>query len=263
MEINRKKVKTYFVGKSQLIPVILMIVGLVTAALIVGIFLFIGGLVWFLINKFSADLSGESEVDSAKNYEIELAKKRAMEKLNIIDEQVQNVAPVVVSGRGFQPEYVQGMLKPSKAFGIFSRLFSSVKKNKKSKKNDYDDPIYMARIGSDGNYRCSLLSTSVFMFGEKQLYIYFSNVDLTTGIVYSEGTHEYFYSDINALTFLQNKEKVFNFKKKRYEAILFECVKLYASGCNHTATIFTDVDKSVIEKEFAGMRNLIRDRKDA
>ena len=164
-----------------------MIVGICTFALIVGIFLFIGGLVWFLINKFSADLSGESEVDSAKNYEIELAKKRAMEKLNIIDEQVQNVAPVVVSGRGFQPEYVQGMLKPSKAFGIFSRLFSSVKKNKKSKKNDYDDPIYMARIGSDGNYRCSLLSTSVFMFGEKQLYIYFSNVDLTTGIVYSEG----------------------------------------------------------------------------
>ena len=101
------------------------------------------------------------------------------------------------------------------------------------------------------------------MFGEKRLYIYYSNVDLTTGVVYAEGTHEYFYSDINALTFRQNKEKVYNFKKKRYEGILFESVKLYASGCNYTATLFTDLDKSVVEKEFTGMRNLIRDKKDA
>lgn len=260
--INRKKVKAYFAGKSQLGPVILMIVGICTFALIIGIGLFIGGLIWFLVNKFSADLSGESEVDAAKAYEINLAKERAKEKLNIIDEQVQNVDPVIVSGRGFQPDYVSGMAKTTGGLlSGFKRLFSS--KGKKKHKDDYDDPIYMARIGSDGKYRCSLLSTSVFMFGEKQLYIYFSNVDLTTGVVYSEGTHEYFYSDINALTFVQDKEKIYNFKKKRYEGILFECVKLYASGCNYTATLFTDLDKSIVEKEFAGMRALIRERKDA
>lgn len=253
-DINRKKVKAYFVGKSQLGPIILMIVGIITFALVIGVGLFIGGLVWYLVNKFSADLSGQSEVDKAKEYEIELAKARAMEKLNLIDEQVQSVEPVIVSGRGFQPDYVSNAV----ATNWLGKLLKSFKK---TKKDEYEDPIYMVRIGADGRFRCSLLSTSVFMFGETQLYIYFSNVDLSTGLVYSEGTHEYFYSDINALTFVQDKEKVFNFKKKKYEAILFECVKIYASGCHHTATLFTDIDKSVIEKEFTGMRNLIRERK--
>lgn len=261
MNINRKKVKAYFVGKSQVGPLVLMLVGVITVAIVIGIFLLIAGLIWFLYNKFSADLSGESEVDAAKSYEIELAKTRAREKLNIIEEQINSVDPVVVSGRGYQPDYVVNMVKTNPFVAMLKRLTGSA--NNKKSKNDYEDPIYMARIGSDGAYRCSLVSTSIFMFGEKQLYIYYSNVDLTTGVVYSEGTHEYFYSDINALTFMQEKEKVYNFKKKRYEGILFECVKLYASGCSHTATLFTDMDKSVVEREFTGMRNLIREKKDA
>lgn len=259
MEINRKKVRGYFEGKSQLGALILIIVGLITMAFVVGIFLLIGGIIWFLYNKFSADLSGQSEVDAARAYEIEQAKIRAKDKLNVIDEQINMVNPVIVSGRGYQPDYVSNVMA-AKSGTLLKRLFGS--KRKKSKK-DYEDPIYMARIGSDGVYRCSLMSTSVFMFGEKQLYIYYSNVDLSTGVVYSEGTHEYFYSDINAMTFLQNKEKVYNFKKKRFEGILFECVKIYASGCNYTATLFTDLDKSVVEKEFTGMRNLIREKKNA
>lgn len=261
MNINRNKVKAYFTGKSQTGPIVLMIAGVITLAIGIGIFLLIGGIVWFLYNKFSADLSGESEVDTAKAYEIEQAKARAREKLNIIEEQINSVDPVVVSGRGYQPDYVANIVKTNPIVGFFKRLFGT--SNRIGGKNDYEDPIYMARIGSDGLYRCSLVSTSVFMFGEKQLYIYYSNVDLTTGLVYAEGTHEYFYSDINALTFVQNKEKVYNFKKKRYEGILFECVKLFASGCNYTATLFTDMDKSVVEKEFTGMRNLIREKKDA
>ncbi len=260
MNINRNKIKAYFAGKSQLGPTILMLVGVLTLTIFIGIIFLIGGLIWFLYNKFSADHAGESEVDAAKTYEIEQAKIRAKAKLNIIDEQINSVDPVIVSGRGYQPDYVNTMVKTSPLVAFFKRLFGSA--SKKSK-DDYEDPIYMARIGSDGAYRCSLMSTSVFMFGEKQLYIYYSNVDLVTGVVYSEGTHEYFYSDINAMTFVQNKEKVYNFKKKRYEGILFECVKIFASGCNYTATLFTDMDKSVVEKEFTGMRNLIRDRKDA
>ncbi|MBR4864403.1 MAG: hypothetical protein IKU07_07495 [Oscillospiraceae bacterium] len=255
--IDRKKVKEYFNGKSQLGPLVLMLVGFLTLAFVVGIFLLIGGLVWFLVNKFGADLSGEAEVDAAKQYEIKQAEARAMAKLNVIDEQVQNVEPVVVSGRGFQPGYVEGMImRNSSMASVFKNLFE-----KKQKKDEYDDPIYLARIGSDGKYRSSLISTSVFMFGEKQLFVYFSNVDLTTGIVYSEGVHEFFYADINGLTFLQNKEKVFNYKKKRYEGILFESVKLFSSGCSYTATLSTDLDKSIIDKEFAGMRTLIRERK--
>lgn len=253
-EPNRKAIKRYFVGRSQTGPLVLMLVGLFTMAIVIGIFLLLGGIVWFLYNKFSVDHEGESEVDKAKEYEIQLTKERALKKLNILEDQVSDVEPVVVSGRGTEPESSSLVLKTSFLKKLFKR---------KKKTDDVEDPIYRVKIGSDDKFRCSLVSISIFMFGEKQLYIYFSQVDLATGLVYSEGTHEYFYSDINAISFYQDKEKVFNFKKKKFERILFECVKIFASGCNYTATLSTDLDNSIIEREFTGMRNLIRDRKNA
>lgn len=253
--IDREKVKRYFIGKSMVGPLVLLIVGIITVAFIIGIFLLIGSLAWFLYNKFTADLSGQAEVDRAQQYEQDLAKERALKKLNLLDEQVQDVPPVVVCGRGFEPE------SPTTQKLALGGFFASLFKGRILKKSD--DPIYMIRIGNDNKFRCSLASISVFMFGEKQLYIYYANVDLTTGLIYSEGTHEYFYSDINAISFMQDREKVFNFRKKKYERILFEKVKIFASGCHHTATLSTDLDHSVVEKEFTGMRNLIRDRKNA
>lgn len=250
--LNRKKIKKYFLGKSQVGPIILIILGIITIAAVVGILFLIGGIVWYIYNKFSADHSGESEVDRAKAQVIDMAKNRALSKLNLIDDQVSNVDPVVVHGRGFEPVSPTGI-----AIANTSKMF------KKALLKKSDDPIYMTRIGSDNNVRCSLVSVTVFMFGEKQLYIYYANVDLTTGLVYSEGTHEYFYSDINAISFLQDREKVFNFKKKKFERFLFESIKVFASGCNYTATLSTDLEHSVIEKEFTGMRNLIRERKTA
>ena len=256
--INREIIKRYFKGKKQTLPIILMVVGLATAAFVVGIFLLIAGLVWFLYNKFSADLSGQSEVDKAVQHEISRAKARAMRKLNVVDEQVQDVAPVVVSGRGTEPESTA----IRKNISLFSKLLKAFKIKVFKKKDDIeDDPEYMVRIGSDNRFRCSLLSISVFLFGQSQLYIYYCDIDLCTGLVYREGTHEYFYCDINAISFLQEKEKVYNFKKKKYQRVLFECVKIFANGCHHTAALAADGDRSVIEQEFAGMRNLIRERK--
>lgn len=259
MIISRDRILRYFEGKNQLWAKLLMFFGFLTFAAGIGVILFIGGLVWYLYNKFSADLSGEAEVDRAKAYEIKLAKERALDKLNLVEEQVLEVDPVVVSGRGYEPE-----TSKARKLSMFKKLIDLFKKKVLKMADSIEaDPIYMARIGSDAKYRSSLISVSVFMFGEKQLYIYYCNVDLCTGLVYSEGTHEYFYTDINAISFEQEKEKVYNYKTRKYQRILFECVKIYASGCHHTATLATDIDSSVIEKEFSGMRTLIRERKNA
>lgn len=259
MMINRALVKRYFEGKSQLWAKLLMFFGLFFMGLGIGFLMLIGGFVWYLYNKFSVDLTGESEVDRARTNEIKLAKERALKKLNLVEEQVLEVDPVVVSGRGYEPEgsTVRKMTGLKKLIDLF--------KKKVLKKTDAleADPIYLGRIGSDSKFRSSLISVSVFMFGESQLYIYYCNVDLCTGLVYSEGTHEYFYSDINGMSFEQEKEKIYNFKTRKYQRILFESVKIYASGCSHTAALATDVAGSVIEKEFSGMRNLIRERKNA
>ena len=259
-ELNRKRIRQYFEGKKQTWPKVLMFVGLLTTAIGIGILLLIAGAIWYLYNKFSADHAGEAEVDKAKDYEISMAKERALRKLNLLEEQICDVEPVVVSGRGFEPE----SSTPTIRKGLLKKLIDYIKLKVLKMKEDIEpDPIYMVRIGSDSKFRCSLVSVSVFMFGEKQLYIYYSNVDLCTGLIYSEGTHEYFYSDINAISFLQDKEKIYNYKKRKYQRILFECVKIFANGCHHTATLSTDLDHSVIEREFTGMRNLIRERKNA
>ena len=259
MEENRKIVKRYFVGRKQTWPKVLMIVGLLTTGMVIGIFLLLGGLVWYLYNKFSADHEGEAEVDRTKENEIARAQERALTKFNIVEEMVSEVRPVVVSGRGFEPEYVSAVQAMAAVKGL-KKLF---KRTPRLKGDIEEDPVFRARIGSDDKYRCSLVSISVFMFGEKQLYIYYSNVDLCTGLVYSEGMHEYFYSDVNAICFLQDKEKIYNYKTRKFQRILFECVKIYASGCNYTATLSTDVEHSVVDEEFTGMRNLIRERKNA
>ena len=257
-KINRDIVKRYFEGKQQTGPIILMVLGILTLAIVVGIFLLIGGIVWFLYNKFSADLSGESEVDKAVQYELDRAKARALKKLNLVDEQVQDVPPVVVSGRATEPETTALRMNTT----LLNKLLKAVKIKIFKKKEDIEpDPVYMVRIGSDNKFRSSLLSISVFMFGESQLFIYYCDIDLCTGLVYREGTHEYFYCDINAISFAQVKEKVYNFKKKKYQRVLFECVQIFASGCSHTAALAADADRSVIEQEFTGMRSLIRERK--
>ena len=258
-ETNRKIVKRYFEGRKQTWPKVLMVVGVLTIAMGIGIVLFLAGLVWFLYNKFAADHAGETEVDKAKAQEMVQAKIRALQKLNLLEEQVCDVEPVVVSGRGYEPES-----SVVERLNFFKRLLKALNIKVKTKFDDIEeDPIYRARIGSDSRYRCSLISVSVFMFGETQLYIYYANVDLCTGLVYSEGTHEYFYSDINAISFLQEKEKVYNFKTRKFQRILFECVKIFANGVHHTATLSTDLDNSVVENQFTGMRNLIRERKNA
>lgn len=259
MMINREMVKRYFEGKNQLWAKLLMFGGLLLMGLGIGVLMLIGGFVWYLYNKFSADLSGEAEVDRARANEIKLAKERALKKLNLVEEQVLEVDPVLVSGRGYEPE-----TSKARKMSTLKKLIDLFKKKVLKKMDSIEaDPVYLARIGSDSKYRSSLISVSVFMFGETQLYIYYCNVDLCTGLVYSEGTHEYFYSDINGMSFEQEKEKIYNFKTRKYQRILFEYVKIYASGCSHSAALATDVDSSVIEKEFAGMRTLIRERKNA
>lgn len=251
--LDRSKVKQYFIGKSQLGPILLIVFGFITLAFIIGIFLLIGGIVWFCINKFGADLAGEADVDKALAAEVQMVKDKALQKANIIGDQIESVEPVVVYGRGFEPDS-----PTSKAIAETGKYASVLKR---SMVKTSDDPVYMSRIGSDGKLRYSLVRITMFMFGEKQLYIYYANVDLTTGLVYSEGTHEYFYSDINAVSFEQAREKVLNLKTKKYERRLFESIVVYSSGCHYSASLSTDLERSVIETEFTGMRNLIRERK--
>lgn len=251
--VDRSKVKKYFFGKSNLLAILLIVVGIITLVWKIGILLILAGIAWILYNKFSADEEGQAEADKAKEIEIQLARERAMDKLNLIQEQVMDIDPVVTCAAAYEPNSPTSQTVA--AAGKYGKFFKS------SLGRNSDDPIFAWRIGADKRLRYSLTKITVFMFGQQQLYIYYANVDLTTGLIYDEGTNEIFYQDISGISFKQIREKIFNIKSKKFERHLLEYVSVYASGCRYTAGISTDMSRSILESQFTGMRNLIRDKK--
>lgn len=107
-----------------------------------------------------------------------------------------------------------------------------------------------------------MIQANVIIFGENQLYIYFANIDIRTGLIFHEGTHEYFYKDVCGITSEQILKKKFNSKKKQFQDFVHEQIIIYTAGCQHLANFNTAVNKGALDKQFLAMRNLIRDKKE-
>ena len=255
--VDRGAVRSYFMGKSQIMPIILMIVGIpLIFCMGIGIILIIIGAVMYFKNK--NDFANEDKVDEVTKLEIENAKDRALKKFNLLQEQVSIIDPISISGPADQPN--------SPTAALLARQSNSILSNKTLKKalgDKNDDPIYVAKIGSDSKLRYTLVNITTYLFGESQLYIYYSNVDITTGKVFSEGTNEYFYKDIEAISTSQDTRKIFNIKEKKYDKVVYERVAIYTAACYYSASLGARKEDapSKLETQITAMRNLIRDKK--
>ncbi len=261
--IDRGAVKQYFIGKSQKLPIFLMILGIPLIFLWgLGLILIIIGLVLYTKNR--NEYANEEKVDEIVKVELDQAKKRALKKLNLVKEQVSAIDPVVVFGPADQPySETAAILAQQKNSGVLGVLLSA----KRSVLENSDDPVYIEKVGSDNNLRYTLLSITTYMFGEDQLYIYYENVDITTGLVFSEGTFEYFYSDITSIETFESKSKIRRMvsKKKVQEfRIVKERMAIYNSGGrSYVASLGAreESEPSIMGDKFVAMRNLIRDKK--
>jgi len=229
-----------------------------------GLILIVVGVVFLL----KTDYTGEASVDQAWNNQVEILTQRGMDKLNLIDDQVSLIDPVVLVGLGATPDgsfaaaKVQAEAAKAKN-GLFG--WGSIFKLFKKKKPDgtEDDPVESYKIGSDERIRSMLLEVTVYRFTESQVLIYCGDVDISTGLVYKEYTSECFYQDIEGMNFNQSLYKVFNRKKKQYVNKVTESLELFLGGCSLRSSINTEVGDSVIDTQFTAMRNLIRDKKNA
>lgn len=103
------------------------------------------------------------------------------------------------------------------------------------------------------------------MFGEEQLYVYYQYLDIVTGKVFCEGVNEYFYKDVVGVTSTQETKKAINrsgwfkFKTVNY---LKESISVVTSGCIHKESYIVPVGNSLLDTNFVGMRNLIRQKKE-
>ena len=228
----------------------------------IGLVMIVVGLIFLL----KTDYTGEASVDQAWNNQVEVLTQRGMDKLNLIDDQVSLIDPVVLIGLGASPDSSFAAAKAeidtkNASKSLFGSIFSLFKKKKPN--GTEADPVEAYKIGSDERLRSMLLEVTVYRFTESQILIYCGDVDISTGLVYKEYTSEAFYQDIEAMNFNQSLYKVFNRKKKQYVNKVTESLELMLGGCTLRSSINTEVGASVIDTQFAAMRNLIRDKKNA
>jgi hypothetical protein len=119
------------------------------------------------------------------------------------------------------------------------------------------------RIGDDERVRSMLLEVDTYYFTETQVLLYSADVDISTGLIYHEQTSEVFYEDIEGIEFEQKLFKVYNPKKKKYINKKRENMVLYLGGCSLSSSVNMDVGETYMDsqKQFAAMRNLIREKK--
>lgn len=262
-EISTSEMKTirkYFLSQT-IIPLVLIIIGIpLLFAMGIGlIFIIIG-----LVKLFQTSYKGEDVVDQATKRQIHILKKRGLEKLNLIQEQISLIDPVIIIGVGDSPDSsfdaarMSSQMVKKKRFSLF-HIFSLF--GKKKKDGTENDPIEAFRIGSDEALRSMLIEVSVYVFTEQQILLYKGDVDISTGLVYKELTAECFYQDIEGMNFSQYVYKVFNQKKKEYTNKIMESFVLFLGGCKFSASINTEMNHSGLENQFTAMRNLIRDKK--
>ena len=127
-------------------------------------------------------------------------------------------------------------------------------------------PNAMIKLGSDEKVRVSLPSVTVYMFSGDQLYVYTQHVDIVTGKIFYEGIREFFYEDVVGVTSGQEIKKIF----KRYGFLglliknvdyMVEGITVVTKGGTYNEAYITDVGASLLDTQFMGMRNLIRQKK--
>ena len=263
---DRKAIRKYFLAQ-RILPIVLICIGIPTVFIGIGfVFIIVG-----IVLMFRTSFSGEDAVDRAVDRQIKVMKKRGMKKLNLIQDEVSLIDPVVLIGIGESPdksfnearEAAGSNKKHRSIFSVFNifnifRLFSKKKSN-----GTENDPVEALRIGSDDCLRSLLLEITVFLFTEQQVLMYRGDVDISTGLVYTEMTAECFYQDIEGMNFAQSVYKVFAPKKKKYMNKIMESFTLYMGGCKFSASMNTEMNNSMVDNQFAAMRSLIRDKKNA
>ncbi len=127
-------------------------------------------------------------------------------------------------------------------------------------------PRYMVKLGSDEAVRVSLPAIVVYMFSGEQLYVYTQHIDIVTGKIFGEGVKEFFYEDIVGVTSAQEVKKIFkrcgflNLFLKSVDYMI-ESVSVVTKGCTLSEAYITDMNNSLLDTQFMGMRKLIRQKK--
>ena len=167
----------------------------------------------------------DSEIDDICTKEIENAKQKGIKKLGLDEDEVKLIAPISIKGH-------------------YYRDISTHVKYKR---------------GKDNQWRTSNYETVVFFFSEKQVYSYKYRFSLIAN-ERNESTDEYFYKDIVSVATSSDTVTPKGDSGKD-TSINFEEFKLTTSG--GTSITCSVWDLGAVEKAIQGMKQLLREKKNA
>lgn len=266
-ELSTRRIRKWFKGR-PLWPAVITVLAFLMALIMDDgkivpiIVMLIGAVIWALTWMGTME-SDVQMVDMAWDQCAKYLKGRGMEKLNLIQEQVSLIDPVVVTGLGVSPNAsfanARQMIQAKRTFGPFGLIRGIIGLFRKD--GTKLDPYEAYRIAADEGLRSMLRQLTVYMFTDTQLLVYKGNIDISTGMIYAESTDEVFYEDIEGMNFTQTVYKAQ--RKNRFVNKVSEDMELYLGGCKLSSSISMDAGVSIIDQQFGAMRSLIRDKKGA
>jgi hypothetical protein len=228
--------KKYF--GSMGLALILIVVGVFTIFFVVGIFLIAAGVVLLLM---AAGGPSAQELDAALQGEIDKVKTKALTKLNLDEDQVKQIPPVITGGYDFT-------FRPGVRY----------------------------KRGADSIWRSSRGEAVAVFFSDDLLHSYKWGFSLIEPNKEDERTDEYFYRDVVSIATVSKNvtlERVViknGIQQKRSmgdtPVNLFELTTSGATSitCSMTTGDNTaSADKGLAERRVIGARNLIKEKKTA
>jgi hypothetical protein len=171
-DTKRHAMREYFEGKKRLLPIVLIVIGVLSLFIIIGVvFIAIGLYLLFRHRKLIADSQIDQWTQEDYNAHDFLARAKLLTGID---------APVR------DPVILYGLADSAMGSGI----------------------IEGSRMGDDGKFRSTPLGATVILCTANQLGIYQAGLDLTTGNRVNERILEVFYQDVVAIGYAISTESL-------------------------------------------------------
>jgi hypothetical protein len=160
---KRREIKKYFKGRGHFWAWFLIVTGLLTLGMGVGLLLIVAGIV---VRFWKTESQQEGQVDSwtDEDFQAHNHVARALELCNFANYEREPVLIRGIAGAGLS-----------------------------------DNVFHSQRLGNDGKLRTTPIAATVLLCGPDQLGIYQTGIDLTTGNCVNETIWEVFYQDVTSV----------------------------------------------------------------
>lgn len=215
----------YFENKDLKVPIAITVVGVVlllSGAVLPGIVIAaVGGVLIY----FSINTTTDEEYDKSVAAGLPDLRSHALMKLGIDEEEVNEIAPIIMGGY----------------------RFSGATKFKQ---------------GADGKWRTNRYEAVVLFFSPREVHSYTYSVDTTNANANpKEDTEVYFYQDIVTVSTSSESLNVTDAKTGKQDVANYESFVLRTTGGNALTVAVSDTEGTDVQRSINAMRQLLRQKK--